>query len=684
MSQHPFLTPSLDLPWPDLVPARIVPDMREAICRAESRLEALLALPAEELTYENSFGAYAELARLVGDPWTLVTHLESVLNTPEFRTAFKEIQPAVTRFFSSLPLNEALWNQLKTYGTSEVVAALDPVRRRHVEEVMADFREAGADLPEAAKERVLAIDEELATLTSQYGDNHLDSLNAFEMLLDDPARLAGLPASAVAAARESAKEKGLGTDEAPVWRFSLHAPSYMAFLRYAEDRELRQRMVDAFYAMATEPERANEPLIWRILGLRQEKALLLGKRSFADVVLARRMAGSGEAALAFEDNLFARIKTRFDAECAELQAFKNEATGDAGPLEAWDLAYWHEKMRQSRCDFDEEALRPYFPVDRVVEGLFALTEDLFGVRVVERTGAAKPPVWHPEVQVFDLYDADSGRSMGTFYTDWFPRETKRSGAWMTPMRTGDGTTPSLGAMAGNMTKPLGGRPALLLHDEVETVFHEFGHLLHHLLSEVTVPSLGGTDVAWDFVELPSQILENWCWERASLDRFARHHETGEPIPEDLYQRLLATRTFRSATFMMRQLSFGRTDLLLHLKAAELLESEVELDAWWREANKGFFVPTGTAPRSSLRTFGHLFGEPVGYAAGYYSYLWADVLASDAFSRFQHEGVMNGRTGRDFRAAILARGNSAPPHELFRAFMGRDPDPEALLRSKGLA
>jgi oligopeptidase A len=686
MSDFPFLTDSLDIPWPELTPDRIVANMREAIRRAQAELDALIALPAETLTYANTFDAYAKLIRLAGQPWGLVSHLESVQNTPEFRAAFQVAQPEVTRFFSGLPLNSELWAQLKLFGESPAVAALSETQQRHVSEVMADFREAGADLSAEDKARVLAIDEELAKLTSQFSDNHLDSLNSWEMLIEDPADLAGLPESAVAAARASAQEKSLGTDEKPVWRFTLQAPSYMAVVRYADNRKLREKIVNGFYSLASEAPNANEPLVWKIVGLRHEKAQILGKDNFADVVLARRMAGSGKAALRFEEGLYERVKTRFDEECTELAEFKKSAGGGEDPLEPWDLAYWGEKMRKAQCDFDEESLRPYFSVDKVIAGLFALTEDLFGVRVVERTGKKKPPVWHEEVQVYDLFDVDSGRAMGTFYTDWFPRDTKRSGAWMVPMRTGDGgvTLPSLAGMAGNMTKPLDGKPALLLHDEVETVFHEFGHLLHQLLTEVPVPAMGGTDVAWDFVELPSQILENWCWERVSLDRFARHHETDAPIPEALFQNLLKTRTFRSAGLVMRQLSFGRTDLLLHLQAPELIAAGVDLESWWREVNAGYLTPTASTPRSNLHIFGHLFGDPVGYAAGYYSYMWADVLASDAFSRFKAEGVMNAETGRAFRATVLSKGNSAPPQELFRDFMGRDPDPEALLRARGLA
>ena len=681
---HPFLSEAPNVPWPELTPERIFPDLSEALRRAEAQLAELLARSPEGLDYANSFGAYDELVRTVSEPWGLVSHLESVQNTPALREAYKKTQPLVTRFFSGLPLNPALWAQLKSYGESAAGAALDPVRRRHVEEVMADFRESGADLEEAKKARVLEIDETLARLTTEFGDNYLDTLNAFEMLVTDPADLAGLPPSAIAAARESAKEKGQGSEDSPVWRFTLQAPSFGPFVRYADRGERRRRMVEGYYALASEAPKDNEPILWEIIQLRHEKAGILGKANFADVVLERRMAKNGAAALAFEEDLHARIHERFQTECAALEAFRAEAEGTPpARMDSWDLAYWAEKMRQAQCAFDDEALRPYFSVERVIKGLFALTEELFGVRVVERTGSDKPPVWHPEVQVFDVFDSATERCCGTFFTDWHPRETKRSGAWMIPMRTGDGAArPHLGGMCGNMTKPIGDQPALLLHDEVETVFHEFGHLLHHLLSDVEVPALGGTDVAWDFVELPSQIMENWCWERASLDRFACHHETGEPIPAELFEGLLRTRTFRAATMMMRQLLFGRTDLILHLATREF--PVPDLDAWWRELNADYLVPTANENRSNLRVFSHLFSEPVGYAAGYYSYMWADVLASDAFSRFAREGILNAGTGRAFREAILSKGNSAPPEALFRAFMGRDPDPEALLASRGLS
>jgi|TARA_B110000438_G_scaffold299474_1_gene349696 oligopeptidase A len=683
MTTHPFLSTALEAPWTDLSPEHIVPDMDAAIVRAEAEISQLVAQPLDAVTYASTFATFETLVDQVSNAWGLISHLESVDNTEAFRAAFKIAQPKVTRFFSGLPLNAEIWKVLKAFGESSAVSQLLPVQQRFVEETMNDFRESGADLPDAKKDRLMAIAEELAKITTQYGENHLDTLNAFELVVEDEARLAGLPESARAAALQEAKEKKLGTDDQPVWRFTLQAPSFMPVMRYAEDRELRRDILNAYYALATEAPHANEPLIWDILRLRQEQAEILGMANFADHVLSRRMAKNGKAALAFEEDLHSRIAPRFRDECDELQEFKAKS-GDNSPMEAWDVGYWSEKLRMAECSFDEESLRPYFQVNRVIEGLFSLTEELFGVRVVERTGDAKPPVWHPDVQAFDIFDSKTNRHCGLFYTDWFPRETKRSGAWMTPMRSESGDKPCLGAMAGNMTRPLGDQPALLLHGEVETVFHEFGHLLHHLLSEVEVASLGGTDVAWDFVELPSQILENWCWERVSLDRFARHHETGEPIPEEIFKNLLKTKTFRSASFMVRQLAFGRTDLMLHLNATQLLAEKPSLEDWWRDLNAEYLTPLASQPRSNLRTFGHLFSDAVGYAAGYYSYMWADVLASDAFSRFEADGVMNSETGHAFRESILSKGNSAPPEELFRNFMGRNPDPEALLKARGLA
>jgi oligopeptidase A len=670
-----------------MTPSALLPDIKEAIRQAEQQLEAIAAVRPEKATYENTYGALEAAARTVGRPWGRVSDLEGMVNTPALREAHAEAQPLVTRFFTSITFNQPLWEALRRFGESEAAKALEPVYLRHVEEVMADFREAGADLPQAKKDRLIALEEELSKLTSDFQNNALDAINAFELLITDPARLAGLPESAIEAAREDARVKGHGSEESPVWRFTLQAPSYLAVMRHADDEALRREIWQAYGDVAKGGEFDNYPVVQRILTLRHEKAQLLGKPHFADVVLARRMAKSGAEALQFVKDLEARTQPAFRREIATLEDFKAKQTGATmGPLKPWEIAYWSEKMRRAQCGFDPEALRPYFSVDAVLGGLFELCEEVFGISVVEIKGEAKPETWHPEVGFYELRDRQSGRHLGSFYTDWHPRETKRSGAWLSPMSSGerqaDGLPgPHLGVMCGNLTKPVGGKPALLTHDEVETVFHEFGHCLHHLLSEVPVPSLSGTSVAWDFVELPSQIMENWTWERSGLDRFARHYQTGEALPEELFEQLLQTRTFQAAIYQIRQLSFGLTDLSLHMEYAAIPEAErPELESWWRELNANLLMPVDGPPaRSNLTNFGHLFSNSVGYAAGYYSYKWAEVLEADAFTRFLAEGITNAATGAAFRSTILARGNSAEPDQLFRDFMGRDPDPEALLR-----
>ncbi len=672
-----------------MTPDHIVPDMQEAIRRAEIAIQKIAGADRSKLSYENTFAAFEDAVNGVSEPWGKVSHLESTLNTPEFRTAHFEAQPLVTRFLSGLTFNEPLWHTLRAFGESPGTSTLDPLQKRHVAEVMEDFREAGADLAKEKKERLLTIDEHLGRITSEYQNNALDSLNSFEWLIEDQAALKGLPDSALDAAREDALAKGHGSEEIPVWRFTLQAPFFVPVMRYAENVPLRREMREAFIQVASKAPHDNEPFIQEILSLRQEKAELLGKSNFAEVVLARRMARDGGSALGFVRDLEKKTQAAFKRECAELEAYKARATGESpAPLDPWDIAYWSEKMSREVSGLDPESLRPYFSMEAVLKGLFQLSERLFDIRVTERPADQKPETWHPEVGYYDVHDASSGRHLGSFYTDWHPRDTKRSGAWLMPLRTGrprpDGSLePNLGVMCGNMSRPTKSKPALLSHDEVETVFHEFGHCLHHLLSEVPVPGLAGISVPWDFVELPSQILENWCWDREGLDLFARHYQTGEPLPEELYQQLLKTRTFQAGMAQMRQLSFALTDLSLHLEYALQVERE-ELETWWRRINAELVIPSTTEAHSNLRNFSHLFSNPVGYASGYYSYKWAEVLEADAFSRFQKEGITNPQTGADFRRTILARGNSVPAETMFRDFMGRDPDPNALIRRLGLA
>jgi oligopeptidase A len=421
----------------------------------------------------------------------------------------------------------------------------------------------------------------------------------------------------------------------------------------------------------------------RILDLRREKARLLGFPDFADLVLEDRMAHNGARAMTFLEDLKAKTERRFREENRELLEFRRSIEGpDAPELEPWDVAYYAEKQRAALYDFDEEALRPYFPLERVTAGLFELVNRLYGIRVSTEPGV---PVWDPQVRYYNVHDGD-GAFLGGFYADWYPRENKRDGGWMDALITGGpgggGFQPHLGLICGNLTAPAGGRPALLTHREVETIFHEFGHLLHHLLSRVEIHTLAGTNVAWDFVELPSQIMENWCWERQALDLFARHWETAEPIPDALFQKMKRARTFRAANAQMRQLGMAFVDLFLHTRYSPQRDGDpVEYTRHILQE----FVPAPLPPEHAMiAAFTHLFGSPVGYGAGYYSYKWAEVLDADAFTRFRDHGIFSRQVGGEFREKILSKGDGQDPAQLYRSFMGRDPDPQALLERSGLA
>jgi oligopeptidase A len=686
MNAHPFLDQAFEIKWTTLGAESVAPDVREAMTQAGDALEALRKGEGRG-GYEGVFTAFEDAVELLSSPWSKVNHLEEVCDSPTLREAYNSVLPEVSAFFAKISLDDALWKSVRAASQGADIAALDPVRRRHVEETVKDFLDSGAELPPEKKERLAAVQSELSALTQKYSENVLDSTNAFELIVTDPARLSGLPAHAREAARQSARKKGHGSDEAPAWLFSLQFPSFGPVMQYADDDTLRRELYEAFAAVGKKAPHDNTELIWKILALRHEKALLLGKANFADVTTARRMAKSGRAALDFVEDMHARVEKAFAKECRELEEFKAETLKKSvEPLEPWESAYWMEKLRKVRYDFDEEALRPYFPLSGVLEGMFRLFGGLYGIRIEERTGEKKPEVWHPDVRFFDVYYAADGAWIGSFYSDWYPRASKRSGAWMDSLRTGRAKVggphePHLGLICGNVTEPQADKPALLTHREAETVFHEFGHLLHHILGDVPVRSLSGTSVAWDFVELPSQIAENWTWERTSLDLFARHWQTGATIPQTIFDKMVAARRFGAARASMRQLSFGKLDLELHLNYEKYRGRD--LDEVTAEIQQGYLAPTKSPIPSNVRSFSHLFSSSTGYAAGYYSYKWAEVLEADAFTRFLKEGVLNAATGADFRAKVLSKGNSRPAEELFRDFMGRDPDPEALLVREGI-
>lgn len=694
---HPYLAPDFEIRWSTLSPDAIEPDITHALEIARASIAAIKEQDPAQANYASTFEALENATEALSRGWGRLNHLDSVSDHPKQREALNKMLPAVTEFYSSIPLDAGLWEMIRRVGESPEIAKLDPVRQRFVQETLADFREAGADLPEDQKNRIAAIDAELSMATKRYGEHVLDSTHAWELIVTDEARLAGIPQSALDAAAANARAKG---HEAPAWRFTLQFPSMLPVMQHAHDASLRREIWEASGRIGAADPYDNTALIQRILELRHEKAGVLGHTHFADLTLQRRMARTGETALNFVEDLHHRVRPQFLAECQQLARFKAQETGEPDDLlEPWETSYWAERQRIKLHHFDDEALRPYFPVDGVMAGMFEIAARLFGIAIQERETVFIPPgeypspptqnapsrppveVWHPECKFYEIHDADTGRHLGSFYADWHPRESKRGGAWMNALHTGGPGEPHLGLIVGNMTPPVDGRPALLTHREVETIFHEFGHLLHGLLSEVPVKALAGTNVAWDFVELPSQIMENFCWDRESLDHFARHHETGELIPDDLYQRMIGARNYMSGSGFMRQLALGKIDLELHVHPDRWVGKD--LDQADDEILAEYHAPLKTRTPTMLRRFSHIFSSPTGYAAGYYSYKWAEVLDADAFSRFQRDGILNPETGRAFRQHILAQGNAAPPDELYRRFMGRDPELAPLLIRSGI-
>jgi oligopeptidase A len=647
-AENPLLSYRFEVPF-DAVRAEHVEQAVDALlARSRERLAAISAAQGAP-TYAGTLGALDEATEELEHAMAIVGHLESVATTPALREAYNAVQPKVSELYAGIPLDEKLYAALRAFADTAEAQALDPARRRFLTTTLDDFRRHGAELSPENKRRLAELSVQLTKLTTQYSQNLLDATNAFEVVITDKARLSGLPESAVEAALESARARGIEGG----YRFTLQQPSYVAVLTYADDEALRAQLYRAFNTRATSAPYDNRPLIADIIRLRREKAKLVGFRDFADFTLDDRMAKNGARARSFIDDLRKATLPYFARENQALADFRREIEGPSAPeLKPWDVAYYAEKQRLARYDFDEELLRPYFSVDAVLNGMFELVSRIYGVKVVRDDAA---PRYHRDVRYYRMVGED-GREIGAFYAD-------------------------LGVMCANASPPVGGKPALLTHHDVETLFHEFGHLLHHLLGRAEVRSLAGTRVAWDFVELPSMIMENFCWERSVLDLFARHYETKAPIPDALLEKLSRTRTFRAANMQMRQLGFAAVDLALHIDFDP--ERDGEAVAYARNIMNQHSAVQLPEEYAMIAGFSHLFSSPVGYAAGYYSYKWAEVLEADAFSRFAQAGVFSRSVGEEFRDRILSRGNEADPMELYKAFMGREPSPAALLKRAGL-
>lgn len=669
-----MLNPLLDfsgLPrFAQIKPAHVTPaidallaEARAAVARAE------LAPPA----WEEFVTPLEDANERLGRAWGQVAHLHAVLDSPELRAAYNENLPKVTQYWTGLAQNLALFERYRALRAADAFGALSPARQRIVENALRDFRLGGAELPPEKKARYARIQEALAQLGAKFSENLLDATNAWTIEIEDEARLAGIPQDALQAARVEARR---------AWKFTLHMPSYLPVMQYAGDRALREEMYRASATRAAEfgkPELDNTPLIARMLPLRHEAARLLGYANYADVSLVPKMADSPSQVLGFLEDLALRARPHAERDLAELQDFARDELG-LDKLEAWDLAYASEKLRQKRYAFSDQEVKQYFPEDAVLAGLFRLVEALYGVRITP----AAAPVWHEDVRFFDLRDAQ-GALIGQFYTDLYARDTKRGGAWMDDARGRRRRDSSIQTPVAylncNFPRPVGGKPALFTHDDAITLFHEFGHGLHHLLTRVDELGVSGiAGVEWDAVELPSQFMENFCWEWEVLRHMTRHVDTGEALPRTLFDKILAAKNFQSGLAMLRQIEFSVFDMRLHCdfdpasrrSALELLQEVRERIAVLHPPEYNRF------PNS----FSHIFAG--GYAAGYYSYKWAEVLSADAYGAFEEAAsVTDPATGARFRDEVLAVGGSRPAAESFRAFRGREPSVEALLRHNGM-
>ncbi|MDR0727921.1 MAG: M3 family metallopeptidase [Puniceicoccales bacterium] len=660
----------------------------EATALAQRNLDAIAAIPVAGCTFANVVEALESATEPLDYVWACASHLDAVVNGDELRAVYNEYLPSVTQFYGNIVLNEELWERVHAIY-SRGFDGLTPIQKRLLEETHLDFLENGANLPADKKARLREIKRELAQKTQKYSENVLDATDAWEKIIPEENKsiLEGLPPTILEILRANAAQKG----HASAYRLTLHEAIYGPAMRYLEPDTLRRELWSAYNDLGHREPYENGVLIGEILALRREKARLLGRENFPDFVLSRRMAKTGAGALNFTEDLHGRVLPHFREEITYLEAFKRELTGNSSDrLEPWQLAYLSEKLCRKLYNFDREELRPYFPLDAVLSGLFGILQRLYGITfralptaVGQRKDPKTIPVWHGDVRYYDVLEGD-GKLLGSFYLDLFPREGKRSGAWMEGVlrnghrgKNGEWITP-IGFVAANLTPATEADPSLLTHYEVETLFHEFGHLMHHLMGRVDYGSLNGTNVACDFVELPSQILENWVWEREALDMFARHHKSQKPLPGELFEKMLAARNHLIATTIMRQLSFQKMDLDLHISYVD-----DDLDVFIDKSISSYVVPYATKPLSLVRHFLHLFSSSTGYAAAYYSYKWSEVLDADAFTRFQGEGIFNGVVANEFRRTILERGNAEPPDVLYYKFMGRPPSLNALLYRYGL-
>lgn len=660
-------------------PEHIQVAVEHAIAQCRAKIDEVLQNQGP-FTWDNLVAPLEQVDDELSQIWSPVSHMNSVTSTDEWRAAHDACLPLLSEYGTYVGQHQGLYQAYKALRASNEFAQLSQAQQMVIEHSLRDFELSGIGLDDTQKVRYGEIVKRLSELTSGFSNQLLDATQAWTKLITDEAELAGLPESAKAAAKAMAQAR-----ELEGWLFTLDFPSYLPVMTYSENRSLREECYRAFVTRASDQgpnagEFDNSPLMDEILALRHELALLLGFDSFADKSLATKMAETPAQVMAFLNELALRSKDQAKAELAELKAFA-EAEYGVTEMASWDLSFYAEKLQQHKYEISQEILRPYFPEDKVLSGLFYTVSRLFGLKIVEQKDFDR---WHNDVRFFDIFD-ETDEHRGSFYLDLYARTGKRGGAWMDDCRvrrqTANGLQKPVAYLTCNFNGPVDGKPALFTHDEVTTLFHEFGHGIHHMLTKIDVAGVSGINgVPWDAVELPSQFMENWCWQEEALAEISGHFETGEPLPKALLDKMLAAKNFQSGMMMLRQLEFSLFDFRMHheydpAKGARIQET-------LGEVRRQVAVLTPPDFNRFQHGFAHIFAG--GYAAGYYSYKWAEVLSADAFSRFEEEGIFNPETGRRFLHNILEMGGSAEPMDLFKQFMGREPNIDALLRHSGIA
>ncbi|HUL40355.1 MAG TPA: M3 family metallopeptidase [Burkholderiales bacterium] len=660
----------------EITPQLVAPAIDELLKENRLLIRRLLSDGAPA-TWDDFVQPLEDASEHLNRAWGQVAHLNAVMNSPELREAYNENLPNITQYQSELAQNQGLYEKFKALRAGSEFERLSRAQRQIVENELRDFRLGGAELPEERKVRFLQIQEELAKIYARFEENLLDATNDFALYVNSRDEVAGLPDDILEVAREAAAHDGR-----PGWKLTLHAPSWIPAMMYAENRPLRETLYRAYVTRASEfgkPEWDNTPLIPEILRLRQEKAVLLGYRSYAEVSLIRKMVKSPRDVLDFLAELGSKAKPHAERDYQELKQFAGDEL-KIKDFQAWDIAFASEKLRTQRYAFSEQEVKQYFPEFQVIQGMFNLVEALYGISIKQ----AQAPVWHPDVRFFDIRDM-AGNLIGQFYADLYARPSKRSGAWMDEAiarrRKESGIQIPVAYLNCNFSSPVGGNPALFTHDEVITLFHEFGHGLHHLLTSVDQLGVSGINgVEWDAVELPSQFMENFCWEWDVLKHLTLHLDRAEPMPRSLYDKILAAKNFQSGMQTVRQLEFALFDMHLHHDFDP--QGDKTMLQLLHEIRSQVAVVVPPEYNRFPNNFSHIFAG--GYAAGYYSYKWAEVLSADAYSLFEENGIVNRDIGRRFREEILSVGGSRPALESFVAFRGRRPQIDALLRHNGMA